>query len=219
MTDDDSRALADSRRTIESYEGFAAQYATLVDPVPPPDTEAALRRMLAVTGPTASVLEVGSGTGRDADFVESLGATVRRTDATEAFLDLQRARGRRVESLDLMTDPLGGPYDAVLALCVLIHIPRVAVDDVLLKIADALRPGGAFLVSMRAGSGETGGSYHTVYWSRDGFAERLHAAGLAVVWDTATVDSDGDHWLTCLAVTATGRPPTSASEWPLVGGL
>lgn len=192
-------ALVDSRRTIESYEGFAAEYATLVDPTPPPATEAALRRMLEPAGPDAFVLEVGSGTGRDADFVESLGATVRRTDATEAFLDLQRARGREVERLDLLTDDLAGPYDAVLALCVLIHIPRIAVDDVLCRIADALRPGGAFLVSMREGAGETGGGYHTVYWSRDGFAERLQSARLEIVWDAATVDSDGDHWLTYLA--------------------
>jgi len=83
--------------------------------------------------------------GRDpdthADFVEGLGVQVRRTDATKRFLKLQAARGKLGEFLDLITDDLGGPYDAVLALCVLIHVPREQTDQVLAKIAGSLRPG------------------------------------------------------------------------------
>lgn len=92
-----------------------------------------------------------------------------------------------------------GPYDAVVGLCVLIHVPREQIDHVLSKIAASLRPGGAFLVSMRIGDGETRGRYHTVYWQRDAFVARLEKAGLSLLWDELRTGSD-DLWGTFLAV-------------------
>jgi 2-polyprenyl-3-methyl-5-hydroxy-6-metoxy-1,4-benzoquinol methylase len=124
---------------------------------------------------------------------------VRRTDATRAFLALQAARGKRGTLLNVLTDRLGGPYDGILAMCVLIHIDRPHTDLVLRKIARALRRDGAFLVSMRDGRGETRGDYHTTYWSRRAFAARLEAHGLRIQWDARSIDSDGDPWLTFLA--------------------
>jgi O-methyltransferase involved in polyketide biosynthesis len=88
----------------------------------------------------------------------------------------------------------------VLALCVLIHVPREQTDQVLAKIVGSLRPGGAFLVSMRIGDGETGGEYHTVYWRRDDFAARLESAGLVLVGDEFNVGRDREEWTTFLAV-------------------
>jgi len=150
-----AEALAKNRQTISSYEDYAEQYDAIVRHVPNPREQAALKRLVAIAGTGGQILEVGSGPGYDADFLESLGVNVRRTDATQRFLELQAARGKHGELLDLITDDLGGPYDAVLALCVLIHVPRDQTDQVLAKIAGSLRPGGAFLVSMRNGDGET----------------------------------------------------------------
>ena len=183
---------------MQSYEGYARQYDALGDH-PAPNIEDALRRLVQCVPLGASVLEIGSGPGREADFIESLGVVVRRTDAAQAFLDVQAERGKKGELLNVMIDDLGGPYHAVLALCVLIHVDREQIDLVLTKIRRALQPGGAFLVSMRTGEGETSGNYHTVYWTRDRFAARLAAAGLAVEWDAVSVDSDGDGWVHFLA--------------------
>ena len=193
-------ALTISRRTIGSYESYARDYDALVSPTPPPDVESALRRLATLAGPGGRILEVGSGPGRDADFLETLGVQVRRTDATRAFLALQAERGKRGELLNLLTDDLGGPYDAVLAMCVLIHIDRSHIDLVLGKIATALRPAGSFLMSLREGTGETTGDYHTTYWRRKDFVARLERAGLRVVWHDRHLDSDEDPWLTFLAV-------------------
>jgi SAM-dependent methyltransferase len=149
--------------------------------------------------PGGLVLEVGSGTGRDADFIESLGGKVRRTDATQAFLDLQAERGKHGERLNLLTDRLGGPYDAILAICVLIHVERADTDRVLRKIRRALRPGGVFLAAVWEGAGQTDGRYHMTYWSRSAFARRLAAAGLTVEWDSRTVARGGEMLLMFLA--------------------
>lgn len=190
-------ALAQSRRTIESYDGYADHYA-LIRRGPNDREQAALRQVASIAGLGGQVLEIGSGPGYDADFLETLGVKVRRTDAAGRFLELQAARGKQGDRLDVITDPLGGPYDAVVAHYVLFHVPRDYIDSVLAKIAKALRPRGAFLVSMREGDHETGGSYHEVYWRRNDFAGRLKVAGLTVLWDESSVGSDDVTWNTFL---------------------
>lgn len=94
---------------------------------------------------------------------------------------------------------LGGPYDGVVALAVLIHVPRDQIDQVLAKIARSLRPGGAFVVSMREGEGETGGRYHTVDWRRDAFATRIEAAGMELLSHAFRVGRKERGWNTFLA--------------------
>ncbi|HEY5972858.1 MAG TPA: class I SAM-dependent methyltransferase [Pseudoxanthomonas sp.] len=196
----DGGTLSDNRRTIHSYERYARRYAAAVSPQPVGIDEEALRRMVDIVQPRGTVLEVGSGPGWDADYVESLGVAVRRTDVTQAFCEFQTERGKRIERLDVIEDDLGGLYDAVMALCVLLHIDRDLTDPVLRKVAGALRPEGVFLVSVREGegelweTGEVSGEYHVVLWSRDAFVARLATAGLRVDWSARSVDTEGPWW-------------------------
>lgn len=189
-----------SRQTIASYEAYADHYCTLVGEVPNAFDQRAFRHVAEIAGAGGRVLEIGSGPGWDADFLETLGLTVRRTDATKRFLELQAARGKEGELLDVITDEVGGPYDAVVAMCCLIHVPREEIDQVLAKLAASLRPGGALIVSMRDGDHETTGKYHTIYWRRTAFAARLTAAGLDLIWDEFCIDCDRDEWNTFIAI-------------------
>lgn len=198
-------ALSKNQQTVASYEQIARDYARDVSPTPSESGAAALRRLVDVVPAGGGVLEVGSGPGWDADFIEALGVAVRRTDVTKAFIEFQTERGKRAELLDLITGELGGPYDAVIALAVLIHIDRELTDSVLRKIAAALRPGGAFLVSLREGTGDrrelgdtSGQPYYVTLWTLAEFAARLAAAGLRVEWSERSVGDQGP-WQTLLA--------------------
>ncbi|RIX82313.1 class I SAM-dependent methyltransferase [Acidovorax cavernicola] len=186
-------------RTIASYEASARDYNAIVAGHRPPEIEDALRRMMQCVPAGGTVLEIGSGTGQDADLVESLGGVVRRTDAVQAFLDLQAERGKEGELLNVVTDALGGPYSAILAMCVLIHVDRAQIAPVLCKVFDALTPGGVFLAAMRIGEGETQGDYQTVYWAKDSFAEALATAGLQMQWDSQWIGRDRVTWANFLA--------------------
>jgi SAM-dependent methyltransferase len=138
------------------------------------------------------VLEFGSASGRDADFLESLRVKVRRTDITQGFIDLQTRRGKKVEKLDILTGHYGGPYDGIFAMCVMLHVKPEATEVVLSKVADALKTGGVFLVSVREVADE-----RATAWSRDEFSELLRKAHLEVIWDDR--DFDGDQWIVFLA--------------------
>ena len=191
--------LKNMHRTIASYEASAREYNAIVAGHRPPEIVDALRRMMQFVPAGGTVLEIGSGSGQDADFIESLGGVVRRTDAAQAFLDLQAERGKKGELLNVVTDALGGPYSAILAMAVLIHVDREQVAPVLRKVFDALEPGGVFLAGMRIGEGETNGDFQTVYWAKDRFADELAAAGLRMQWDTQWIGREDVTWVSFLA--------------------
>jgi 2-polyprenyl-3-methyl-5-hydroxy-6-metoxy-1,4-benzoquinol methylase len=197
------RAFLNNRRTVQAYEGYARQYAAAVPQESSGLAREGIKRIAAIA-PAGTILEVGSGPGWDADFAESLGLTVRRTDITQEFREFQKERGKAIEALDILTDDFGGPYDGIIALYVLQHIDREQIATVLRKVQQALKPKGVFLVSLREGDGELwehsqiSGDYHVVLWSEASFVAHLDIAGLKVLWTERNTDSDGD-WLTLLA--------------------
>ena len=191
-----------NERTVESYEQIADAYAQ--ETAGAPVLVGGLTRLIE-TVPAAQVLEIGSGPGWDADFLEEAGLTVRRTDITQAFIDLQRERGREVDRLDAINDDLGGPYDAVVALHVLQHVEPGDLPTVLAKVAAALRTGGRFLVSIPLGEGagweegESGSPYYRALWSEPDFVAVLVDAGLEPEWTERSVPDEDRGWLCLLA--------------------
>ncbi len=189
-------------RTVESYELIADQYAR--------DTQGShvlsggLTR-LAEAIPSGQVLEIGSGPGWDADELEKAGLTVRRTDITQGFIDVQRSRGKQIDRLDVINDDLDGPYDAVVALHVLQHVEPTDLPAVLAKVAGALHPGGRFLVSIPVGEGiewevgESGNRYFRALHSAADFISALAAAGFRAEWTEQSGEQDDDGWLCVLA--------------------
>ncbi|MEV1129747.1 methyltransferase domain-containing protein [Agromyces sp. NPDC049794] len=161
-------------------------------------------RRLDRIAPPGSMLEVGSGTGCDADYLEDvLGRRVRRTDATAAFRRIQAERGRAVDALNVMTDPLGGPYAAVVALCVLIHIPHDSLPRVLRRIHHSLLPSGVALISMREGKDiEHDGPWYTALWRESELLPVLLGAGFLIETRSLHIDSAAEAWLTYVLVKA-----------------
>jgi SAM-dependent methyltransferase len=188
-------------RTVSSYDLVAADYAR--ETAGGGRSEPLVR--LAAVIPGGEVLEVGSGPGWDADALEEAGLRVRRTDATQAFIDLQQARGKRVDRLDVTADDLAGPYDGIVALAVLQHVPRQQLSGVLARMAAALVPAGALLACVRTGAGESweigesGNPYYCALWGEGELIDLLDAVGLRVTWQDASVDGEGNDWLYILA--------------------
>lgn len=199
-------------RTVESHEQIADDYAS----------ETAETRVLsggltrlAEMVPAAHVLEIGSGPGWDADALEDAGLTVRRTDITQAFIELQHSRGKDIDQLDVINDELGGPYDAVVMLHVLQHVEPGDLPAVLAKVAEALHPGGRFLVSIPRGhgagweTGESGSPYYRALRSKDEFIAALEDAGFEPEWTDQVIENEESGWLCVLA--QLGWPSSSTS--------
>ena len=125
---------------------------------------------------------------------------VRRTDATPAFVALQAERGKHAERLDLLSDELGGPYDAVLAMCVLIHVERAQTDAVLQRIA-APRAAAVLLSRPRTRGRRRAGRRlpHDLLEPRRVRGAARSARACDVEWEQRHVDSADETWLTFLS--------------------
>lgn len=192
-----------NRRTIEGYERCARDYAAEVPREPSLAAAAALRRLADAIPPGGQVLDIGSGPGWDADFLETLGVRVHRTDVAAAFREFQAERGKRVDPLDLLADDIPGRYHGILMLCVLQHFERTQLDAALRKLAGALSDAGVVLLQYPEGADEfwehgASGDYRVVRWARDALDGRLALAGFAVEWEAAIDGRDGS-WRSVLA--------------------
>lgn len=187
--------------TIATYEATAQAYRDL--DFRGPKMLGFLDR-LAELVPQGNVLELGSGPGFDASYLEQRGLRVTRTDATRAFVEMMRTDGHEARVLDVRSDDLGGPYDAVLANAVLLHLTRAEFCDVLGRAARAVAGGGLIAMTLKEGDGETWSSArlglprHFTYWREPEVRSALKLAG----WSSLSFEhmpGRNDTWLMVVA--------------------
>ena len=168
-------------RTVSSYELVAADYARETAGGGPPSRSSGS----LPSSPGARCSRSGRGRGGTPMRSRTQGYACGVRTPTQAFIDLQQARGKRVDRLDVMVDDLGGPYDGIVALAVLQHVPRQQLPGVLARMAAALAPAGALLVCVRTGAGErweigeSGNPYYCALWGEDEFVDLLEAGRAA----------------------------------------
>ncbi len=187
--------------TLATYEARANVYRDHEGPRPPA-LEAFLDRLASLV-PGGRALEVGSGTGSDADRLEELGLQVERTDATPAFIEMQREAGHRARLLDARRDELGGPFDAVLSIATLHHLTREELESFLAKARAAVPRGGVLAVTLKEGDGgawsdaKLGQPRYFVYWREPNLRDMVTRAG----WKVLSLDhiEGREPWLFLLA--------------------
>ena len=102
------------------------------------------------------VLELGCGSGRDAEVLLAHGFDVDPTDGTPAMAAQAEKRLRQPVKV-MRFDELAeiGVYDGVWAHASLLHVPRPALGTVLALVFQALKPGGLLFANYK--SGQTAG--------------------------------------------------------------
>lgn len=195
-----------AERTLLAYERGADRYTERTDG----HRAGLVDDLLTLVPAHAHVLELGSGPGRDADALEAAGLRVDRTDGTTAFVDRLRAAGHGARVLDVRRDGWGGPYDAVFANAVLLHVPRSDTGAVLERARRAVLPGGVLAATVKRGDGDGQGDGWSdrklddprwfTYWDEDALAEAVTDAGwVAVDVRETTRPGAEERWLTVTA--------------------
>lgn len=99
------------------------------------------------------VLELGSGTGRDALFMESLGYKVIRSDGAIGFVNHLRKQGFDALKIDVLSDPLPAS-DMIFANAVISHFNRNDTIFVMSKIFNSIKQQGIVAINAKQGIGE-----------------------------------------------------------------
>jgi SAM-dependent methyltransferase len=108
-------------------------------------------RLLQAEG-KRTLLEIGSGPGRDALFFRQHGLEVVCTDLSPAMVRHCRAKGLTAQVMDFFhLDFPAQSFDAIHALNCLLHVPTADLPGVLRPIQTVLRPGGLFYLGVYGG--------------------------------------------------------------------
>jgi SAM-dependent methyltransferase len=170
-----------------------------------------LARFLALLPPGATILELGCGAGFDSAAMLARGFDVHATDgspemAEEASRRLSRAVGT------LLFDDLDEVeiYDGVWANACLLHVPRAELAEVLRLIWRALKPGGHFYASFKAGEQDGRDTLDRYYnypspeWLRTTYASAGSWSSLAI--EKGEIKGFDGEWAEMLFVVARKNP-------------
>jgi SAM-dependent methyltransferase len=142
---------SEDRQTLAFYEAEAPVYATS-------GTQGAsghLHAFLEALPAGARILELGCGSGRDAEAMISAGFDVDATDGSPALaVEAEKRLGRPVRVLRFSQIVAVSEYRGVWANACLLHVPRQGLGAVLARIHRALVPGGLFGAGYKAGTKE-----------------------------------------------------------------
>lgn len=148
---------SENERTVEFYEKYADLYRRrneedYATPRGRRDNErhsAYLVKTLENLPKSARMFEIGSGYGRDAKLIRSLGYEIQVSDVAESFLEELSKDGFAPVKFDLIRDNFPSKYDYILANAVLVHFTKDEVKAAVKKVYNALNSGGVFAVSFK----------------------------------------------------------------------
>jgi SAM-dependent methyltransferase len=153
---DSATAMTDDQtdETVAWYDrqatGFAAQTADL-------DMASIYSRFIRYVPAGGRILDVGCGVGRDALAFVERGFSVTAFDASSEMVRLAEARlgsHATVRHLRFEDVTWHEEFDGIWACASLLHVPQASFLSVALRLADALRPRGAWYMSFKLGEGE-----------------------------------------------------------------
>jgi SAM-dependent methyltransferase len=145
------------RETRATYTAHALTYAAMTrsyQPFPGLQDEIASFVAGVVEG---MILDVGTGSGRDAAWAASLGRVVVLADASMGMLRHATTHTAAAAAVccDVLTLPFRDEvFAGIIASGVLVHLPKSRVRKALREIYRILRGGGRGLISMKRGHGE-----------------------------------------------------------------
>ena len=139
---------------------------------------ARMTKFLALLPSGAAILELGCGAGGDSAEMIARGYDVTPTDGSPEMAEVASRRlGRPVRTLLFHDIDAVEVFDGVWANACLLHVPREQLASVLALIHRALKPGGAFYASYKAGDSDGRDTLNRYYnypaedWLRATYAE------------------------------------------------
>lgn len=182
-----------NQATIEAYESSIEEYILKTTPEYCAGFNSWIDATLALLPPNPRILEIGSAFGRDAQYIESKGFSVERTDATQGFVCYLNAHGYPAHLFNVITEEFTATYDLIFANRVFLHFNPDELEIVLHKIKSTLHVSGILAFSLKQGEGEElseeklGKPRYYCYWSSKKIKDLLKTIGFEVV----SIEDDG----------------------------
>jgi predicted TPR repeat methyltransferase len=162
--------------------------------------------MLSYLPKTAAILELGSAHGRDADYIESLGYKIYRTDAVKAFVDYLQAKNHDASVLNAIDGKYPKNQDAIYANAVFLHFTIQELHKVMDNIRTSFVDDGILGFSVKIGEGDKwtkskiDSPRYFQYWKENELRAFLKEHHFDVIFfETGTTGHDNSDWYHVIA--------------------
>lgn len=153
------------------------------------------------------MLELGCGGGQDSAALIARGFDLTPTDGSPELAAQAALRlGRPVPVLLFEDLAANAAYDGIWANACLLHVPRTALPAIIARVHAALRPGGGFYASFKAGEAEGRGRFGRYYnypsaeWLREAYGAGLWRSLEIAEEPGGGYDREPTRWLHVLAI-------------------
>lgn len=176
-----------NKQTISAYDENVDEYIKKSPQTVDGDLKIWIDKVFSDIDKTSKIIEIGSGTGKDADYLENQGYTIERTDASHGFIEFQKNKGRKIKYLDIISDNFSDTYDVIFADAVFLHFGQKDLDFVLEKCKLALNNGGTIVFSLKQGEGDEltdvklGSNRYFKYWDKNSISNLLKARNFSEI--------------------------------------
>lgn len=140
--------------TLQSYESAINLYVAGTPNQTTGNVKTWIDTVLSLLTANAQIIEIGSAFGRDAEYIESQGFSVERTDAVMGFVDFLQQKGYSARNFNVLTDDFDKSYDLIFANAVFLHFTPDEFQTILSKIHTHLSAKGLLAFSLKIGEGE-----------------------------------------------------------------
>jgi len=187
-----------NQKTLRSYDAHVAEYISGTPQETTGDQKIWIDGLLAQMPVNAKLLELGSGFGRDAKYIQEKGFDITLSDAPIEFVNYLQDHGFAAKQLNILQDQIPGKYDLIFASAVLLHFPPADFDQALRNIKQGLKPDGLFAFSLKRGEGEEwtdsklGAPRYFKYWQIDEVEKILRSVGLKLLRSGV---NGGEKWI------------------------
>lgn len=180
-----------AEKTRSFYESFAQEYASSIPRAVTGGMKEWLDRFVANISPGTEVFEVGSGTGRDAAYLESMGYHVQRSEIAAPFLRGFAQQGFDALRFDVLRDRFPGKQRAVFANSVFCHMTNRQLRAALENVYEALVPRGRLGFNTKAApvswhsmvqNERLPGARYFSRWPPEKLRSEVERVGFRVLW-------------------------------------
>lgn len=191
----------ENQKTLKAYENGVDAYNSSKIPEVMGSVKVWIDTALAMVPNGCNVLEIGSAHGRDADYIESKGFIVDRTDAVNSFVRYMRRNGKEARLLNALIDDFGTSYDMIYANAVLLHFTPERSHGVIQKAFNSLKRSGVFAFSVKIGDGsewsnsKLNAPRYFTYWNEKDLREVIEKTDFKIVfWEEGSTGHDNSDW-------------------------
>ena len=140
------------QKTIETYEQTAYLYNSLYPDVNRNNIDFFIKQLKG-----KNILDIGCGTGRDAEYFVNKGLDVVGIDLSDRFIEISRAKVPNAKFIKMDMRNINFPlesFDGIWAMASLLHIPKIEAINTIKQLRKVLKTNGIIYISVKLGEGE-----------------------------------------------------------------